>query len=160
MVSAFFDESHIGEIHHSRERIITSGDVERFCGFSGDWFGTWAFAHMDREAGARQHFERDQLHGTAIIGLSYGLQYLENPEVIIAAYGYDDIEHLRPMSVGDSMRYEFEVTGKEDRGDGTGTLKSETRIYNQRDELVLRFTTRSRTRTRAAWEEIERRGAE
>ena len=160
MVSRFFDESGIGDIHHSRERIITAGDVERFCGFSGDWFGTWAFAHMDRETGLEQRFERDQLPGTAIIGLSYGLQYLENPKVIVAAYGYDDIEHFLPMFIGDSMRYEFEVMDKDDRGDGTGTLTSETRIYNQRDELVLRFATRSRTRTRAGWEEIERRGAE
>ena len=160
MVSRFFDESKVGDIDHSRERVISEGDVQRFCGFSGDWFGAWSFAHMDRDTGLDQEFERDQLHGTAIIGLSYGLQYLENPNVIVAAYGYDDIEHLRPLWIGDSIRYEFEVIAKEDRGDGTGTLSTETRIFNQHDELVLRFTTRSRTRTRENWEEIERRGLE
>ena len=58
-------------------------------------------------------------------------------EVLALVNGYDKIRFIKPIYVGDVLRAEFEVTGKEDHDAKYGSVTCGVTVYNQDDVPVV-----------------------
>lgn len=91
-------------------------------------------------AGKSQH-GKILVVGTLVFSLVVGFTVSDISGNCIANLGYENIEHLKPVFVGDTLYAETEVLEcresktKEDRG----IIYVETRGYNQHGDMVIRF---------------------
>ncbi len=82
--------------------------------------------------------------GTLVFSLVVGFSVSDISGNCIANLGYENIEHLKPVFVGDTLYAETEVLEcresktKQDRG----IIYVETRGYNQQGDMVIRFRRR------------------
>ena len=93
--------------------------------------------------------------GTLVFSLVVGMTVNDISGMAIANLDYEKIEHLKPVFIGDTLRAETEIL--ETRPSGSkpdrGIVYVETRGYNQRDEMVLRFRRHVLVKRAALWED-------
>jgi acyl dehydratase len=79
--------------------------------------------------------------GTLVFSLVVGITVNDISGMAIANLDYEKIEHVRPVFIGDTLRAETEILEARPSGSKTdrGVIYVETRGYNQRDEMVVRF---------------------
>ena len=90
-----------------------------------------------------KHEEHGQILvvGTLVFSLVVGMTVNDISGKAIANLDYEKIEHVRPVFIGDTIHAETEILkvrqskSKSDRG----IVYVETRAFNQREELVLKF---------------------
>jgi 3-hydroxybutyryl-CoA dehydratase len=126
-----FEDFKIGEKIETRARTITETDIVNFAAFSGDWYPI----HVDKEYAKKSVFGERIAHGFLVLSVSSGLMPLTD-WAIIAFYGIDKVRFFQPTKIGDTVRLEIEVTGKDDKGDTGGVITYRTVVKNQRDEDV------------------------
>ncbi len=79
--------------------------------------------------------------GTLVFSLVVGMTVNDISGKAIANLDYEKIEHIRPVFIGDTIHAETEILkvrqskSKSDRG----IVYVETRAFNQREEVVLKF---------------------
>lgn len=122
---------------HSLSKTITESDNNLFCLLTMNHHPVhldWAYAE------AAQH-GKVLVVGTLVLSVIVGLTVADISGRAIANLGYDEVKHLGPVHIGDTLRAETLVESmvpsksKQDRG----VVRVFTTAFNQNDEPVLSF---------------------
>jgi oxepin-CoA hydrolase / 3-oxo-5,6-dehydrosuberyl-CoA semialdehyde dehydrogenase len=100
----YFEELQIGDQLITAEKIITSGDIDRFAELSGDHF----YAHIKTTDFTGTMFDRQVAHGYFIISAAAGLfvdSYEKNP--VLLNYGIDELRFTKPVYPGAAIHIRF-----------------------------------------------------
>ena len=119
----------------TRGRTITEADIVTFAGLTGDLVEL----HTNEEYAKTTLFGRRIAHGALIFSMSVGLATRMNllDDTLIAFSGVDKLRFVSPVFIGDTIRAVKRVMDRKEIGAAQGTVIFETRVFNQRDELVL-----------------------
>jgi len=134
MTAYYFEEYSEGKVIATPGRTITEADIVNFAGFTGDW----AQMHTNEEFSKGAFFGRRIAHGALTFAVSTGLVVRSgalSDETTIGFYGVDQLRYLKPVSIGDTIRCEIQVLGKQDKGKN-GVVDLGIKILNHRDEEV------------------------
>lgn len=138
MYPPYYEDLNANEtIQHQLRRTITEADNTLFCMLTMNH----AWMHIDHEYAAQSQHGRPLVVGTLVFSLVVGMSVPDISMRAIANLDYEKIEHLAPVFHGDTLHAESTILDKRvsrtkpDRG----IVYLETRAYNQRDELVLRY---------------------
>ena len=100
----YFEELVIGDQLITEKRLITSEDIDRFAGLSGDHF----YAHIKTTDFAGTMFEQQVAHGYFIMSAAAGLfvdSYEKNP--VLLNYGIDELRFTKPVYPGAEIHIRF-----------------------------------------------------
>jgi 3-hydroxybutyryl-CoA dehydratase len=119
----------------SRGRTIAEADVVTFAGLTGDFVEL----HTNEEYAKTTKFGRRVAHGALVFGMSIGLATRTNllEDTLLAFAGVDKLRFVAPVFIGDTIHIVKRVMERKEAGAAQGTVVFETRVFNQRDELVL-----------------------
>jgi len=138
MDKPFFEDYREGQVVQSPGRTITETDIVNFASFTGDW----AQMHTNREFAQKAFFKERVAHGALTFAVSTGLAVrsgIMHDETTIGFYGVDTLRYLKPVLIGDTIKVNIRVTGKQDKGQ-KGVVDLEIRVVNQREEDVAVYT--------------------
>ena len=134
----FFDEFKVGQLYkHSVTKTISESDNNLFCILTLNHHPV----HLDQEYAKRKTHGKILVVGSYVFSLVVGMSVKDISGKAIANLGYEQIEHNRPVFIGDTINAETEILQlkesktKSDRG----ILFVETRAYNQTNNKVLTF---------------------
>ncbi len=138
MQKEYYEDYHPGERFSSPGRTITETDLILFSGMTGDWH----MMHTNMEYARKSRFGERIAHGMLILSIGTALLFRlgDNvlfPKSFIAFYGIDKLRFVKPVLIGDTISCEAEVIGMEEKDVNKGIITYDTRIKNQRDELVV-----------------------
>lgn len=122
-----YDELNIGD-SGSFEKTLCESDVYLFAGITGDFNP----AHINEKESLRTKFGGRIVHGMltgSLISTVIGTKMPGTGTI----YLKQDLEFLKAVRLGDTVRAEVEVMEKLEKG----RVKLRTRCYNQNDELVI-----------------------
>jgi acyl dehydratase len=119
----------------TRGRTVTEADVMMFAGLTGDFVEL----HTNEEFAKRTPFGRRVAHGALVFSISIGLATRTNllDDTLLAFAGVDKLRFVSPVFIGDTVHVTKRVTERKELGAEQGTVIFETRVVNQRNELVL-----------------------
>ena len=131
----YFEDFESGEPVTSRGRTITEADIVAFAGLTGDYIEL----HTNEEYARQTRFGRRIAHGALIFGVSVGLSTRMNllDDTVLAFAGVDKLRFTGPVFIGDTIHVTKRVIERKELGANQGAVVFETRVLNQRDELVL-----------------------
>ncbi len=134
----FFEEYEVGDvIKHSCSKTIFESDNNLFSLLTMNPHPI----HTNVDYAEKSQHGQILVVGTLVFSLVVGFTVSDISGNCIANLGYENVEHIKPVYVGDTLYAETEVLEcresktKEDRG----ILYVETRGFNQRGEMVIRF---------------------
>lgn len=130
----FEDFETAGELT-TRGRTVTEADVVLFAGLTGDFVEL----HTNEEFARETPFGRRVAHGALVFSVSVGLSTRTNllDDTLLAFAGVDKLRFVAPVFMGDTIRVTKRVAERKEMGATQGTVTFETRVLNQRGELVL-----------------------
>ena len=139
----YLEDYQVGDTLISPARTITESDVVAFAGLTGDWHPL----HTDAEYAAQSPFGQRIAHGmlTLIIGSTLVLRlgtYAYLPKSFIAFYGIERVRFTRPVMLGDTIHSVNRVEQVTMKDETRGILQYHGEVLNQRDEVVLVWTSR------------------
>jgi acyl dehydratase len=119
----------------TRGRTITEADVMMFAGLTGDFVEL----HTNEEFAKQTPFGRRVAHGALVFSISIGLATRTNllDDTLLAFAGVDKLRFVAPVFIGDTVHVTKRVSERKELGAEQGTVVFETRVLNQRNELVL-----------------------
>jgi 3-hydroxybutyryl-CoA dehydratase len=126
------------ENFRSPGRTITESDLVSFSALTGDWHPQ----HSDARWASSSQFSERVAHGMLVLSYSIGLAPLD-PDRVVALRGLDSVSFKRPVSIGDTICVEGEVSGTKSLGDGLELVDIRWRILNQDDRVVARATVQA-----------------
>lgn len=134
----YFEDYAVGDTATTPARTITTADIVRHAGETGDFHAI----HVDAEYARSQPAGCQIAHGTLILaiaaGLAMNLQPNESPAL---SYGYDRVRFIKPVYAGDTIHVETRVSDKrEAKHPSQGLVLTDYRVLNQHAEVVLAFT--------------------
>jgi 3-hydroxybutyryl-CoA dehydratase len=134
-VGLYFEDFEPGRELTSRGRTLTEADVMAFAGLTGDFMEL----HTNDEYAKRTPFERRVVHGALVFGVSIGLATRTGvlDDSLLAFAGVDKLRFVAPVFIGDTVHVVKRVGECKPLGAAQGSIVFETRVLNQRDELVL-----------------------
>ena len=100
----YFEELNIGDQIITEKRLITSEDITKFAGLSGDHF----YAHLTHTDFTGTMFEQQVAHGYFIMSAAAGLfvdSFEKNP--VLLNYGIDELRFTKPVYPGSSIYTRF-----------------------------------------------------
>lgn len=130
----YYEDYTLGETRQTVGRTITETDFVVHAGHSGDFFPH----HMDAEFCKTQAFGQRIAHGTMVFTIGVGLTAtIINP--VAFSYGYDRLRFVKPVFIGDTIRSQVEIIGKElmAKRPGHGRVVERLTVTNQTGEVVL-----------------------
>jgi acyl dehydratase len=132
----------------TRGRTVTEADLVAFAGLTGDF----TELHTDEEYAKTTRFGRRIAHGALVFSISMGLATRTNmlDDTLIALAGVDKLRFVDPVFIGDTIHLVKRVVERKETGAAQGTVEFESRVLNQRDELVLVYRDRLLVRKRPA----------
>lgn len=121
----------------TRGRTITEADVTMFAGLTGDFVEL----HTNEEFAKQTAFGRRVAHGALVFGISIGLATRTNllDDTLLAFAGVDKLRFIAPVFIGDTVHVTKRVGERKELGAEQGTVIFETRVLNQRNEIVLMY---------------------
>lgn len=130
----FEDFETAGELT-TRGRTVTEADVVLFAGLTGDFVEL----HTNEEFARQTPFGRRIAHGAFVFSLSVGLSTRTNllDDTLLAFAGVDKLRFMAPVFIGDTIHATKRVVERKELGATQGTVTFETRVLNQRGEVVL-----------------------
>ena len=116
-------------------RTITEADIVAFAGVTGDFVEL----HTNEEFAKQTKYGRRIAHGALVFSVSIGLATRTNTldDTLIAFAGVDKLRFVAPVFIGDTLHVIKKVSDRRELGAGQGTVVFETKVFNQRNELVL-----------------------
>jgi len=119
----------------TRGRTITEADVVMFAGLTGDFVEL----HTNEEFAKQTPFGRRVAHGALVFSMSVGLSTRTNllDDTLLAFAGVDKLRFVSPVFIGDTIHVTKRVAESKELGPKQGTVVFETRVINQRGEIVL-----------------------
>ncbi len=138
MSGKFYEDFVVGEtIPHALRRTLTESDNVLFCSLT---MNTQPL-HLDEEHAKSSPFGQRLVNGLLTLAVAVGISVRDTTEgTLIGNLGYAKVEHPKPVFHGDTVHLESTAvskrrTSKKERG----LVVLETRVFNQRDELVCKF---------------------
>lgn len=130
----------------SRGRTVTEADIVMFAGLTGDFVEL----HTNEEFARHTSFGRRVAHGALIFSMSVGLSMRMNlvEDTLLAFAGVDKLRFVAPVFIGDTIRAHKRVVERQALDAARGTIVFETKVLNQRDEIVLMYRDKILVRTR------------
>lgn len=121
----------------TRGRTIAEGDVMMFAGLTGDFVEL----HTNEEFAKGTPFGRRVAHGALVFSISIGLATRTNllDDTLLAFAGVDKLRFVSPVFIGDTVHVTKRVSERKELGAEQGSVIFETRVFNQRNELVLMY---------------------
>jgi 3-hydroxybutyryl-CoA dehydratase len=139
LITAYLDDTAVGDTHLTGGRTITETDLVSFAMFSGDWHPI----HTDVEyAAADGRFGGRIAHGALVLSVALGLVTFW-PPAMKAFYGIDKLRFVAPTRIGDTLHVATEVLAVEPKGTDGGVVTSRFTVRNQREEDVIVATLKS-----------------
>jgi acyl dehydratase len=139
LITAYLDDTSVGDTHVTGGRTITETDLVSFAMFSGDWHPI----HTDVEyAAADGRFGGRIAHGALVLSVALGLVTFW-PPAMKAFYGIDKLRFVAPTRIGDTLHVATEVLAVEPKGSDGGVVTSRFTVRNQREEDVIVATLKS-----------------
>ena len=131
----YFEDFEVSGDLVTRGRTITEADLVAFAGLTGDY----TELHTNEEYAKSTKFGRRIAHGALIFGISMGLSTRTNllDDTLLAFAGVDKLRFVSPVFIGDTIHAVKHVAERKELGTGQGTVEFETRVLNQKGELVL-----------------------
>ena len=138
MEKEYYEDYALGEVFVSPGRTITETDLILFSGITGDWH----LMHTNVEYAQKSEFGGRIAHGMLILSIGTALLFRlgDNvlfPKSFIAFYGIDKLRFFKPVLIGDTISSKAEVISMEEKDAKRGIITYDTRINNQREELVV-----------------------
>lgn len=136
-----YEDFTVGEIiEHRPAKTITESDNNLFCLLTMNHHPV----HLDHHYAASSHHGKVLVVGTLTFSLSVGLTVSEVSGAAIANLAYEDVRHLAPVFLGDTINVKTEVLGKKlwEKSADRGIVYVETVTQNQNEEEVLSFRRR------------------
>lgn len=142
----YFEDFEPGGETVSRGRTVTEGDVMAFAGLTGDFMEL----HTNEEYAKTTTFGRRIAHGALVFSISVGLATRMNllEGTLLAFAGVDKLRFVAPVFPGDTIHVVKRVVERKALGAAQGTVVFETRVLNQRGELVLVYQDKMLVRRR------------
>ena len=114
---------------------MTEADIVMFAGLTGDFVEL----HTNEEFAKETSFGRRIAHGALVFSISIGLTTRMNllDDTLLAFAGVDKLRFVAPVFIGDTLHVTKRVVERQELGSAQGTVTFETKVLNQRDELVL-----------------------
>jgi acyl dehydratase len=144
----YFEDFERNEPVTSRGRTITESDVMTFAGLTGDFVEL----HTNEEYAKATKFGRRIAHGALVFSISIGLGTRMNflDDTVLAFTGVDRLRFIAPVYFGDTIHIVKKVMSRMEAGAASGLVVFETRVLNQRDELVLVYLDKILVKKRPA----------
>ena len=133
----YFEDFEVSGDLVTRGRTITEADLVAFAGLTGDY----TELHTNEEYAKSTKFGRRIAHGALIFSISMGLSTRTNllDDTLLAFAGVDKLRFVSPVFIGDTIHAVKRVVERKELGMGQGTVEFETRVLNQKGELVLAY---------------------
>ena len=138
MFGRYLEDFKIGDVYeHFPNKTITESDNNLFSLLTMNHHPV----HIDVEYAKNGQHGGVLVVGTYVFSLDVGLSVSDVSGRAIANLGYENIEHIAPSFIGDTLSAVTEVLDvrvsktKSDRG----VVYVETKAFNQKNEMVLRF---------------------
>ena len=134
----YFEEFEVGgKIQHSLSKTIFESDNNFFSLLTMNHHPV----HTNTDYAQNNQYGKILVVGTLVFSLVVGMTVPDISGKAIANLGYEDIEHLAPVFIGDTLYAETRILSK--RASQTkkdrGIVYVETIGYNQRGENVISF---------------------
>lgn len=137
-MGSFFEEFVEGEIiEHSLSKTILDSDNNLFCLLTMNHHPV----HLNQHYAIKEQHGRILVVGTLVFSLVVGMTVPDISGKAIANLGYEKIEHLAPVFVGDTLYAKTVVLAKKESATkpDRGIVRVETTAFNQDHVDVLRF---------------------
>ena len=122
---------------HAIRKTITESDNNLFCLLTMNHHPV----HLDQDYAEKAQHGKVLVVGTLVLSLVVGLTVADISGSAIANLGYDEVRHLGPVHIGDTLRAETTVESMElsQSKNDRGIVKVYTVAYNQKGQEVLSF---------------------
>jgi acyl dehydratase len=130
----YFEDFELGQEIQTNARTITETDVVNFAGLSGDF----NFIHTDAEGASQTPYGQRIAHGMLVASIASGLAVQQGfIDGTTLAFRELTWKFTKPVLIGDTIRVRIKVLETKSMAQlGGGLVTFETRVVNQRDELV------------------------
>lgn len=124
----------------SGERAVTEADVMAFANLTGDFVDL----HTNEAYAKTTKYGQRIAHGALVFSMSIGLatQMKLFDGTLIAFAGVDKLRFVAPVFFGDRIHVVKRVVERKALGTAQGTVTFESKVLNQRGELVLAYLDR------------------
>lgn len=134
----YFEDFEVGaEIRHDLSKTIFESD--------NNLFSLLTMNHhpvsISADYASKSQHKQILVVGTLVFSLTVGITVADISGKAIANLGYESVDHLTPVYVGDTIYASTRVLSKRESQSKTdrGVVSFETTGYNQHDEPVIRF---------------------
>lgn len=145
----YFEDIKVGAKTISQSRSVTKEEIIDFA----TKYDPQPF-HIDEEAARKSIYGGLIASGwhTAAIMMRLLVDNMGNQRAGLGSPGLDDLRWLLPVRPGDELRFESVVieTRRSQSRPGMGVIRSEVKLYNQNNEVVLSFNSIGMMMTRPA----------
>lgn len=144
----YFEDVALGQRRESESYLVTADEIKAFAAE----FDPQPF-HLDEAAAAAGPFGRLAASGWHTVGIMMRLLVTAMGRDIpgLPSPGFENMEWRHPVYAGDRLRTVTEVAEmRPSRTKPIGIVKSDTKVLNQDDVVVLQITTIGRYRRREA----------
>lgn len=137
-IGRYYEEFAVGEIiSHKLSKTIYESDNNLFCLLTMNHHPV----HINADYAKQQQHQQELVVGTLVFSLAVGMTVPDISGRAIANLGYEKIEHLAPVFIGDTLYVETEVLSKRESRSkpDRGIVCVQSWVVNQRRERVLSF---------------------
>lgn len=134
----YFEEFDVGEvIRHPISKTIFESDNNLFSLLTMNVHPL----HTNVDYAAKQQHGQILVVGTLVFSLAVGITVPDISGKAIANLCYENIDHLAPVFIGDTIYVRTTVLDKKESESkkDRGIVEVETTVFNQKEEAVLRF---------------------
>ncbi len=135
----YFEDFAVGDVFsHSPSKTVTESDNNLFCLLTRNLHPL----HSDTEYARSTQHGRNVVVGTYVFSLVVGMSVADISGKAIANLAYHDINHLKPVFMGDTLHATTTVleTRQSRTKPDRGIVRVKTEAFNQTGGLVLEFT--------------------
>lgn len=122
-------------IIHRNTKTIFESDNNLFCLLTMNSHPV----HTNKEYARRAHHGKILVNGTYVFSLAVGLMVPELSFESIATLEYNEIKHLAPVFIGDTIKVETDILREQRTSSGKYIVESTSAVINQNGEVVMTF---------------------
>lgn len=129
-----FHEFYIGQVFRTKSLTLSKEDITRFAGEFDP-----QYMHLDEEKAAQGRFNGIIASGIQTLAVSFKL-WVETGsygDEVIAGTAMNNIKFMRPVYPGDELYTMVEVTGVEEKRNGTGLVTVLLSTFTSADDQVF-----------------------